>query len=201
LRRSCRSVFVYLLTLLTLTLVRPGVGNASTLSFQDLYNPTDLLFTRTGLHSLEFTHDLAAVGFNPATDTLTAVTLSLYLHDSSDHAAEKVDIELDDLWFYNNETITSGSGPTRFTFQVMPLVSPDGMLKVLLSRQNGTFYFEQSLLDATGTRSDALGTDVDRLPDASASATAMPEPASLVLLGSGLVAVSFVLRFRRRSES
>jgi len=170
------------LILCALTFGVAGVAHASPLSFEDVYNPTDVQFSRTGLHTLAFTHDLTHAGFDPASDTLTSVNLSLFFHDDGDPSAEKVDITLDQLWTVNNATIASGAGPTLFTFDVATLVAPDGKLNVLLSRQNGTFYFEKSVLDAAGTRGGGGST----VP---VPATPVAEPASMLLLGSGLVAL------------
>ena len=81
-----------------LSLLGPGVATGGPLTFEDVFNPNDVLFIRNGLHTLEFTHDLTVEGFDPLTDTLTDTTLSVYLRDDNDPSAEKVDITLDDLW-------------------------------------------------------------------------------------------------------
>ena len=92
-----------------LSLLGAGVATAGPLTFEDGFNPNDVLFTRNGLHTLEFTHDLTIEGFDPLTDTLTDATLSVYLRDDNDRSAEKVDIALDDLWRFDNEKIASGT--------------------------------------------------------------------------------------------
>jgi hypothetical protein len=171
----------------------PWSASASTLNLQDVYNPTDLLFSRSGLRSIAFTHDLTAQGFDPATDTLTDATLSLYMRDDNDPSAEMVDVSLDDLWDFNNQKITSGTGPTQFTFTVTALVNGDGVLNVSLTRQNGTFYFEQSVLDVQGTREDVV-VDTGNSEEVSVP---VPEPASLSLLGLGLAGMG-VRRWRQR---
>jgi hypothetical protein len=183
-------------------LAGPSVANGAPLSFEDVYDPSDLLFSRTGLRSLTFTHDLATDGFDPLTDTVTGATLSLYFEDDGDPSAEKVDIMLDDVWAYNNETITSGTGSTRFTFNVALLVAPDGTMTVSLTRQNGTFYFGRSILNADADRAAVL-TDpvdpVDPVDPADSESAQVPEPAPFLLLGIAVLGAAGVRRWRQRS--
>ena len=72
-----------------LSLLGAGVATAGPLTFEDVFNPNDVLFTRNGPHTLEFTHDLTLEGFDPLTDTLTDATLSVYLRDDNDPSAER----------------------------------------------------------------------------------------------------------------
>jgi PEP-CTERM motif-containing protein len=171
-----------------------GSGNASgsPLTVEHTYNPGDLLFGREALQSISFTHDLTGSGFSPATDTLTTATLWLWFQDDRDPAAEKVDILLGDSWFHNNETIRSGAAPTPFAFAVAPLIA-NGTLHVSLTRQNGTFYFTGSRLTAEITRLPIAPTTGPAVP-----VSVVPEPTSLVLLGTGVVATALRKRSAKR---
>jgi hypothetical protein len=176
-----------------------GVANAGPLSFEDIYDPSDLLFSRTGLRSLTFTHDLTTEGFDPLTDTLTDATLSLYFSDDGDPSAEKVDITLDDLWSFNNETITSGTGSTRFTFNVNLLVAPDGTMNVSLTRQSGTFSFGRSVLNADVERAEVLtDTETETPPETETDTVQAPEPAPFLLLSVAMLGAAGVRRWRQR---
>ena len=186
-------------TLAALILAGPSVASGALLSFEDVYDPSDVLFSRTGLRSLTFTHDLATEGFDSLTDTLTDATLSLYLADDGDPSAEKVDIALDDLWSFNNETITSGTGSTRFTFNVELLVAPDGTLNVSLTRQNGTFYFGRSVLYAEVERDEELTeTEPETEPETETDTAQAPEPAPFLLLSFAVLGGAGVRRWRQR---
>ena len=137
----------------------------------------------TNCDSLSWTHILA--GFNSATDTLSGGTLSLYLYDNTGdepgQQAEKFDIDFD-LQSANNQNIISPFNQ----FSVTSTSLANGSLAVTINGQNGDFWFDKSILNASGTRRDTP-------PDV----TTAPEPASLLLLGLGL---SGIVARRRRSS-
>src|SRR5688572_17062547 len=141
-----------LLAALTVTalLGMTGVVHADPISFTNTLDQS-MFFSRNGTETFSYTHDLGLEGFNPSTDTLDASLLTLYFGDDNDPAAETVDITIDDDLF-NNRHLTSGSGSTRFAFDVEALLTPEGLLSVTLSRQNGDFWLNQSTLTASGER-------------------------------------------------
>jgi hypothetical protein len=181
-----------LLSALTITALwgTAGVAHANPISFTNAL--VHSMFINRDAETMSFTHDLGLEGFDPDTDTLDTSTLMLYFRDDNDSAAETVDITIDDELF-NNMQVISGSSSTRLLFDVEALLTPAGLLSVLVSRQNGDFWLDQSILTASGARTLP---DLSEIPDDPAL---VPEPGTLVLLGSGLLGAAVTRRFRLSS--
>lgn len=131
-------------------------------------------------------------GFNPTTDTILGATLSILLTD--DDLADTF-LGDDNPWGDGKEYVKfnfDGSGWTPasevgvldlFSFNVTSLLT-DGILNVVIKATKGDFLFKGSLLTAWGHRS---------------TKHAVPEPATLTLLGFGLLAAGFAARRRNAS--
>ncbi len=127
------------------------------------------------------------LGFNASTDTLSSASLSLWFHDDDDPSADKFNYVFDVL--VGDGSLTSELVPSLFTFDVLSLVG-DGQIAAELSTKAGDLIFERSVLTAYGERGDGNIAQV----------SAVPEPASLTLLGLGLAGLARRLRRRTAEE-
>ena len=151
--------------------------------------------TLASCDTLSFLQDISSLYTTPP--DLTAATLDLYFYDNSDPGGGnpeevRVTVELGSSGSVD-QTITSGSSSSsadQFTFDVLTYLS-DGQLNVFLQRGDygggqNDFYFARAVLNAEWPGGDDV--------------TPTPEPASLLLFGSGLSALAFRMRRRKKSS-
>ena len=153
---------------------------------------TDTIPGTSGGGCADLTYTLELSGFNPETDALTSALLFLtFYDDSGSDSSESFDLELRGGSFQHNiqidDSSTSGS-PDIFPYMVTAYVNATGQLEVRLSMgsngNNNDFFFANSTLSGSGVRNDSAP-----LPT--------PEPASLMLLGTGLALAARQFRKHR----
>lgn len=158
-----------------------SVGTAHAIpTWYDLYDPADFKLSEPS--TLTVPHDIrdGAYGYRPGIDTISSAALSIFVYDDFDFLRyEEVRFSFDGAgwtsagsWFLVNEF---GFDQDNFSASLLN----DGLLNVLIEAVDGDFNFGYSQLSVWGSRS-----------------TAVPEPATLSLLGLALLGLGFVARRR-----
>jgi len=177
-----------------------SAAHALPITFSDVINPNYLFNGNGGANATQsFSHNLLDDGFNAATDTITAASLTLRFSDeSADAAPELVAFIFDGLPF-GTQTITSGGATFVVTFTGLSLMAlvAEGALDMTLNNAGSTttspenrsdFLFLDSTLTVDATRA--------ALSPPSEPSTPVPEPGSLALTGFGLAAAALERRKR-----
>jgi hypothetical protein len=172
-----------------------GVAQATPAVWSDLHDPSDVLINKG--EKIHFQHELD--GYRPGVDTIYAASLTVWLYDDNllgdsvfGDSHEKVKFDFDGAG-WTTPTEVNGIGANlgwlddffeqTLSFNSLVALLSDGLLDVTVKGHSGDFRFDKSLLVAYGNRAT------------------VPEPATLALLGAGLLAMALIQRRRRRTVS
>ena len=167
--------------LLTFALSFGLAETAAAIPFTDTYNAGHLYMNGSTFghkDSITWTFNITDDGFDPGTQDVTSARVALSLEDDRGS----------DLW----EFAVLGVGTNRFAWEVdtgdavftlssLMILSETGAISCTLTAFLGDFYFNTATLNAEATGDPRAPAPV-------------PEPASMLLLGTGLVGLAFALR-------
>lgn len=186
------SIFTKIAAISTLVF---SLGSASAIPVSHTYDPTDFLMTAGGTVSgATYTHNILngfGVGgfYDPLLDTITSAILRVSVTDTNQN----------ENYTYTLDTILSGAFGNVSAGQtdvlnfgpglVLSALAADGSLDVVLTVTRGSFTFASSTLEAQVTKGGVQ----------QVSATAIPEPGTIALVGLGLLGLGVLRRKQVKS--
>ena len=159
-----------IILLVSLALVFGAVDMVRAISYSDIHIAN--LYMRSG-YSTQWTFDITdPQGFDPNTQDVTSASISLSLTDDNSKF---------DFWEYANLRVGENrffwevdTGTTSYSVNSLMSLNTSGMVTARLTALLGDFWFNKATLHAQAT--DPVG-----------ATTPVPEPGTILLLGTGLM--------------